>query len=97
MPIASGGGGSISRLSMTCTSARYPTASATLTTPVEFEWKKERRTRTGQDVMNRETEGASACASRLFVAVARHVGASRGITTGRRPSFGGPFAFGTHP
>jgi len=33
MPIASGGGGSISRLSMTWTRARYPTARITLTTP----------------------------------------------------------------
>ena len=97
MPIASGGGGSISRLSMTCTSARYPTASATLTTPVEFEGKAKETDEDGSGRRDRETEGASARASRLFVAVARHVGPCRGITTGRRPSFGGPFAFGTHP
>eukprot|EP00227_Mantoniella_beaufortii_P011313 CAMPEP_0197595464 /NCGR_PEP_ID=MMETSP1326-20131121/22912_1 /TAXON_ID=1155430 /ORGANISM="Genus nov. species nov., Strain RCC2288" /LENGTH=56 /DNA_ID=CAMNT_0043161829 /DNA_START=202 /DNA_END=369 /DNA_ORIENTATION=- len=34
MPMASGGGGSISRESITCTSARYPTANTTLITPV---------------------------------------------------------------
>lgn len=62
MPMASGGGGSISRLSMTCTSARYPTASATLTTPVEFEGKA--RDGRGRVRMSQSRDGASAGASR---------------------------------
>jgi hypothetical protein len=39
MPMASGGGGNISRLSMTCTRAKYPTARTTLTTPAE-RWRE---------------------------------------------------------
>ena len=91
MPMASGGGGSISRLSITCTSARYPTASATLTTPVGIERRtgleSRRRSHSNERVFR-----VRARASRGF-ALMRHVVPRDNDRDVRR---GGPFVFGTH-